>query len=253
MPKAFSDAAQDRMSTIRRVRVIAVSIIGAVGLASVVWTGIIEGLIRSQGLDYCLYVALLLSMVFLGGMWILTSDNELRIFDEWFHPESLKRPGDHSETVLIIIIAVSIAVLILSARHPRLLLSVYILYLLIDLYSWHYRRNEVRRAIEATQRLIEEENAREREYWCTALDKIGHYYLERPHLTRVSCMIVACVITAITTYTNRSANALWVDRVVYSGMLVTLVSGEILIFSWRHELSCFLRNIVEERREKKGP
>ncbi|WP_420645752.1 hypothetical protein [Candidatus Leptofilum sp.] len=80
-------------------------------------------------------------------------------------------------------------------------------------------------------------------------DVLFDYYVGKPLLVRIAATLsLECAAFALAIYSN-NLNIDWGTNVAYAIIITTLITGEILIYSWRKSRDTALQEIREQRKE----
>jgi len=187
-----------RFERLRKTRAKAVKLIAYVLGLSVFVAKLIEllNIAHLHLLDY-LYLVLLASLGIKVATWILISETELEMLSHWLKPKSYELP---SEMVTIFTLAVTLTLLILTARHLVLFGICYVLYSFGNLYGWWRLRQELRIAIPATLKRLNDEKPPNAGTNLKALDVMTAYYLKPAHVLRSWIILFAAAVALCTAY-----------------------------------------------------
>jgi hypothetical protein len=162
-------------------------------------------------LDY-FYLLLLASLGIKVATWIFVSEKELGIVGTWLDPKDYQPP---SETALILLIAGTLAALVLTSRYLILFGISYVLYAVGNLVGWWRLRTELRVAIRGSRKRLEEEVPAKAIIYGKALDLSEIYYLAFPHILRSTTILGCAAATLIVASYARVHHSRMADAVAY--------------------------------------
>src|SRR5262249_9202772 len=102
------------------------------------------------------YLALLLVTGGLVFLWIWASQSELELLGRWLDPKAYAVPSSIKETALILVLAGFLVALFFAAWDVRWYATLFLIYLLVDIFSARYLHREIRQAVDASYTRLRE-------------------------------------------------------------------------------------------------
>lgn len=166
---------------------------------------------------FVLYVVTLVSLVVLAVLWYAHGTDELELLENWLRPSRLKFHTKKRQYLIIFAVGIILPLMAVYSNFIAFFSMGFTCYLLIDLWSWKVRREEIGRAIQDSRRSLASyreqvaPNGRtvsaadgkilERlQVFDDAADSIGAYYLRRRHYTRLAieaALVAAAAVMAV--------------------------------------------------------
>lgn len=200
------------------------------------------------------YLALFVLTALLLFFWIWSTQKEFDLLLRWLDPHHYEPPAGITETLLILLLAVSVVSLLFAARNPLWYSALFSAYSVANLFGVRRLNRELCEALlksreRAVADLSDDRVAPKAKLYLQIIDQFDSYFIKRPQTGRI-VLILLCSLLALVMSIGWFASG-WPSLAIgaYAVYLAVLPLSELTIWCWRSARDSALRPVIAELNE----